>query len=463
MQNLFTILALSFWPLISALFFLILSFRSAVIWTVLGAQLLLPVGASIKFDMIPVFDKSTIPSLCILAGSFLTGLKRVRTRRFGLTELLLVGFVLGPIITSELNGDTLVYGDRIVAGVGLYDAISAAEFALISLIPFFIGRRYFRDGEANTVLLRNLVLAMACYSLPLLFEVRFSPQLHYWLYGYYPSDFIQAVRSGEFRPMAFMGHGLIAARFVLLAFIASVGLWTISTEAKLMFGRLSGWLAMMVYFCRTLSAIIYSAAFAPLIIYARPKLQVRVAALLALLALLYPALRSLDIFPTKLLLEATSSISEDRAGSLKVRFDNEDQLLARAFERPFFGWGRYGRSRVYDENSGVDTSVTDGEWIITFGQFGLFGFIAQFGLLSMGIFRSTKALARTSDLRDQRLLSTLTVMMTITLVDLLPNSGLEPWSWLMCGALVGRTDALLSPRASNAKVGQSLAPGLGPS
>jgi hypothetical protein len=459
MQNVFTILALSVWPLVSALFFLNLSFRSAVIWTVLGAQLLLPVAVSIKFAMIPVFDKSTIPSLCILAGCFLTGPKRGRAR-FGLTELLLVGFILGPIITSELNGDTLVYGDRVVAGVGLYDAISAAEFAFISLIPFFVGRWYFRDAEASTVLLRNLVLAMACYSLPLLFEVRFSPQLHYWLYGYYPSDFIQAVRSGEFRPMAFMGHGLIAARFVLLALVASIGLWATSIDSKLMFKRLSGLLAVMVYFCRTLSAVIYSVSLAPLIVYARPRFQVRVAVLLALLALLYPTLRALDLFPTKLMLEAASSISEDRAGSLKVRFDNEDQLLARALERPFFGWGRYGRSRIYDENSGADTSVTDGEWIITFGQFGVFGFIAQFGLLSVGIFRSRRALARTSDLRDQRLLSTLTLMMTITIIDLLPNSGLEPWSWLMCGALVGRTDALLSPRAGNARAGQSLAPEL---
>jgi hypothetical protein len=230
-----------------------------------------------------------------------------------------------------------------------------------------------------------------------------------------------------------------------------------------MFKRLSGWLALMVYFCRTLSAIIYSVSFVPLIVYARPKFQVRVAILLALLALLYPTLRALDLFPTKLMLEAAYSVSDARAGSLKVRFDNEDQLLARALERPFFGWGRYGRSRVYDEDSGADTSVTDGEWIITFGQFGVFGFIAQFGLLGIGIFRSRRALARTSDLRDQRLLSTLTLMMTITIVDLLPNSGLEPWSWLMCGALVGRTDALLNPHASNVGGGQSVASELRPS
>ena len=30
-----------------------------------------------------------------------------------------------------------------------------------------------------------------------------SPQLHYWFYGYYPSDFNQYMRDGGFRPMVF--------------------------------------------------------------------------------------------------------------------------------------------------------------------------------------------------------------------------------------------------------------------
>lgn len=455
MQNTATILALAIWPVASVVLFLTLTFRAAVVWTVLGAQLFLPVGATIKFSMIPIFDKATIPSLCILIGYLLKGPKRTSRARIGLTDVFLAALVLGPIATSELNGDPLVFADRVVAGVGLYDAISAAEFSFITLIPFFVGRWYFGDEKSMIVVLRSLVFAMAGYSVLLLFEVRFSPQLHYWLYGYYPSDFIQAIRSGEFRPMAFMGHGLTAARFVLLALLASVGLWTVSAGSKSMFARLSSCLAIMIYFCRTLSALVYSVSIAPLIVLARPRLQVRIAVLLALAALLYPIARELDLFPTDILLKAAGSVSVERAGSLEVRFSNENRLLAHALARPLFGWGRYGRSRIYDENSGADTSVTDGQWIITLGQFGLLGFVAQFGLLCIGIFRSNKALSRASSLSDQRLLSTLSLMMAITVIDLLPNSGLEPWTWLMCGALVGRTDALLSPRFSRVPLGQA--------
>ena len=50
--------------------------------------------------------------------------------------------------------------------------------------------------------------------------------------------------------------------------------------------------------------------------------------------------------------------------------------------------------RVYDSDTRRDISVTDGHWIITLGQAGLLGFIAEFGLLTLPIFR--RAFARRS-------------------------------------------------------------------
>ncbi|MCK9912753.1 hypothetical protein MXD81_26600, partial [Microbacteriaceae bacterium K1510] len=80
------------------------------------------------------------------------------------------------------------------------------------------------------------------------------------------------------------------------------------------------------------------------------------AAALVLLALLYPSLRASDLFPTTQLYNMALSVSEDRAGSLKFRFDQEQQLLDHARERFLFGWGRFGRNRLYDESSGDDLS-----------------------------------------------------------------------------------------------------------
>ena len=59
-------------------------------------------------------------------------------------------------------------------------------------------------------------------------------------------------------------------------------------------------------------------------------------------------------------------------------------MLERASERILFGWGRFGRSRVYNEY-GSDISVTDGRWIITLGQFGVVGFMGEFGLLALAL------------------------------------------------------------------------------
>ena len=85
-------------------------------------------------------------------------------------------------------------------------------------------------------------------------------------------------------------------------------------------------------------------------------------------------------------MDVSASFSSDRSGSLEFRFDNEEKLLQHASNRFWFGWGRYGRNRVFDEDTGQDTTVTDGRWIITLGCFGFLGFLAEFGLLVLPIF-----------------------------------------------------------------------------
>ena len=72
---------------------------------------------------------------------------------------------------------------------------------------------------------------------------------------------------------------------------------------------------------------------------------------------------------------AKNSVGADRAKSLQFRFRNEDMLAEKALRRAMWGWGRFGKSRVYDEN-GKDISTTDGLWIITLGISGIVGLTA---------------------------------------------------------------------------------------
>lgn len=434
-------LALLLWPLVAFALFAMLPKIQATLWTVIGGQLLLPVGEAIKIEMIPPFDKASVPNLCILFA-FVFARRDTHKSGIGLPEVLIAMFLLGPIVTSLLNNDVIFAGDRVIPGVGLYDAGSAIGAALIALIPFFVGRYVLRSAHANEQILVVLSLAGLMYSIPMLFEMRFSPQLHAWIYGYYPSDFMQQVRGDGYRPMVFMGHGLIAATFMFMTVCAAAALWRAKRRiVSFSAGRMALYLAVVLGLCRSAGAAIFGVALVPLICFVKPRTQSIAASVLVVAALLYPMLRFSGLVPTSQILEAVGSFSKQRSDSLRVRFENEAMLLDHAFERPMFGWGRYGRSRVYSDE-GRDVSVTDGRWVITIGQFGIVGFFAEFGLLALSVIRAASVYRFASSRKDKAFLTALALLVAANIVDLVPNSSLLPMTWLFAGALLGRAEAL---------------------
>jgi len=444
MQNLLGSVALIAWPILAIYLFATKRLSLAILWTLMAAQMALPTGALIKFEMIPQFDKNSIPNLCVLIGCLVVAKRPLRIfNGFGLPELLIVCYLIGPIITSQLNGDAVVAGDRVIPGATLYDALSSAENAFIFIIPFFVGRQFLRtDADARDIL---VVLAMAglVYSFPLLFEVRMSPTLQSDIYGFAATDFVMTARGGGYRPMAFMGSGLIASFFMMTTVVAATALWRTRLQLfRLPPSGLSAYLGGVLILCKSFGALLYGIVLIPMVKWTSSRVQMRVAVVLVSIALFYPMLRSFDLFPTQSLLQAISTVSEERKRSLDFRFSNEDKLLRRAFERPVFGWGRYGRSRVYNEDSGRDESVTDGLWILTIGAYGLFGFVAQFGLLGIGVFRAAAALKLSKPINGAIFLSTIALIVAANIVEMIPNSGLLPWSWLLCGSLLGQSEAL---------------------
>jgi hypothetical protein len=473
MHDFITTSALALYPIVAIFLFASRRFSRAVIWTVLLAQLLLPVGPFIKFDKIPQFDKFSIPCLCLLIGCAMAGrVKFLVSKKFGLVEFLTALFLFGPFMTSFFNGEALRYGPLQLAGVGLYDAFSNLGSAFITLIPYFVGRTLMREEVDNAEILRALILSMLAYSIPTLFEVRLSPQLHYWVYGSYASMFAQSFRDGGFRPSVFMGHGLVLAHYMAIAVIAAVGLWRLRLSILSLWPRVvsnyrivAWYLAVILLFCRTLGADLYAIFFSFLVLFTSAKTQMKVAVMLVFLALLYPTMRYVDIAPTNTLVKIANSISEERGGSLDYRFNNENLLLKHAIQKPVFGWGRFGRNRVYDED-GKDLAVTDGEWIIVLGQWGAVGFIAEFGLLSLVLFKAAAALRYAKTRRESMLFSVLALIVASSIFDLLPNAFLFPWTWLMAGTLLGRAEALLARKTVvsendlSEKAVDHLAPGL---
>ena len=86
--------------------------------------------------------------------------------------------------------------------------------------------------------------------------------------------------------------------------------------------------------------------------------------------------------------------------------------------------------------------MTDGAWIITMGQFGFVGFLAEFGLIALGVVRAASILKFVRSEQDRVLLAAMAVIVAISLVECLPNAPITPWTLLLAGALLGRAESV---------------------
>jgi hypothetical protein len=71
------------------------------------------------------------------------------------------------------------------------------------------------------------------------------------------------------------------------------------------------------------------------------------------------------------------------------------------------------------------------------------GFLALFGLLSLPVFVAARAVKFAETFADKLFLSALALIVAVNIFDLLPNSSIRPWTWLLAGALLGRSEWLL--------------------
>jgi hypothetical protein len=107
-----------------------------------------------------------------------------------------------------------------------------------------------------------------------------------------------------------------------------------------------------------------------------------------------------------------------------------------------FGWGGWGRNQILDPTTGEQTSVTDGRWIIVIGSFGWVGYIAEFGLLCFPLILLYVRARSVPDAALSTYTGAVALILSVNLIDLLPNSPLRPFTWLMAGALLGFAERL---------------------
>lgn len=446
MPNPIAYMMLLMWPVISTVLFLRLPLARALIWSLLIAYLILPpYPAAFDFPAMPPLSKATLPNLTVFVLCMIMLPKGTPILPDSRIARLFIGlFIATPILTVQTNAEPIVFLQESLPGLKWNDAIALPISQGILILGYLMARPLLRTTAAQKDLLVALMIGGLAYSIPMLIEVRLSPQINTWVYGFFQHVFSQSVRGSGYRPLVFLDHGIWAAFFVLTAMIATLALWRPQKPSRERL-RLVGcalYLAAIVVLCKTMGSIIYMMFLTPLVVFLKARTQLQIAAALALLAISYPALKGSGIVPSDTILAAAERVSAERAYSLQFRFENEDQLLERAREKPWFGWGSWGRNHLHDPVNGTILTVTDGRWIITIGVFGWLGFIAEFGLLALPIFLLFKEIRLAPPARVSPYIGPLALLLAVNMVDMLPNATLTPITWLLSGALLGHAEML---------------------
>lgn len=428
------------WPLVAIWAFKKWPPEFAVLVSIIGGYVLLPLKTMVDLPVLPTFNKDSVPALITLVLVLAANKTLRKDSSFlpkqALARIFLLILVGGTFLTVLTNLEPLFYGPRFVPGMRLYDGFALVLASLVFLIPFFLGHKLLAQPHAQRTFLKFMVIAGLVYSLPALLEVRISPQLHKMFYGVHPHSFAQTFRAGGFRPTVFIGHGLEVALFFSFSCLSALGLWKYGGEEKKKFYLISAaWIFLILILCKSLGPLAITILIACIMLLSKPKFYLLTAAVLAGIVLTYPILRASNLIPTASVVQLAERISTERAASLEFRLINENALLFKANEKPAFGWGSYGRNRIYRADTGEDVSVVDGVWVSTFGLGGWNRYIALFGLIC---FPTMLAASKHKKLELGPEPAILSMLLAANLIDLIPNASLTPITFLIVGGIWGR-------------------------
>lgn len=448
------------WPVACIVLFRRLKFERALIWSILGGYLLLPELTEFNLPLVPSMDKTSIPNLTILIiVMFVLKLKFEPMPRNIAARFLVAGFVLSAIPTVLTNGDPIIFevlrnADPIVflvdqlPGQSVRDIGSVLIGQILMIVPFLMARQYLSSEDGLRELLLAFMIGGLIYTIPSLYEIRFSPQTHRTIYGFFQHSFAQTIRGGGYRPIVFLEHGLWLALFMCTAVMSAAAFTRVAEKATK--GKMIGilvYLLVVLILCKSVAALTYAILLTPLVLFVPFKWQLRIAATMAFIGVMYPMLRNAGVIPIDQIVAEIAKHSAERAQSLEYRFFNETQLLARAAEKPLFGWGGWGRSLIRHTETGEILSIPDGRWIIIFGTFGWLGYICEFGLLALPIGLMLREATRRPDHALSPYVGPLALILAATMMDMLLNATLTPLTWLTAGAVLGFGERMAAQRA----------------
>lgn len=403
--------------------------RQAAIIAFLGAWMFLPM-AKYPIPGMPDYTKMSATCFGIFLAAVIFDGARIGALKLKAADAPMLIWCLCPLLSSLANG------------LGLYDGVASMVQQTAKWgFPYLIGRMYFGDLAGLRQYAAGIIAGGLVYAPLCLYESRMSPQLHHMFYGFTQSSFEQSFRYGGWRPMVFMEHGLMVGMWMVSASLA--GLWLYRTGALRQLGGCSmRWLVpaltVTAVMCRSTGAVaLYILGAAALLVTQKLKSSLVILLLLSL-PVGYLATRSTEFWSGQNLVDFIArNLSEDRAASIQFRFSNENILSKKALQHPVFGWGGWGRARVYDDD-GRDVSVTDGLWIIAFGQYGLLGLAALTAAVLLPVVRLLRLCpARTWSSPEVAPAAVLAVLLMLYMIDNLLNAMINPIFMVAAGGLAG--------------------------
>jgi hypothetical protein len=419
--------------------------QRAVIISFVAAWLFLP-QASYPIPLLPPYTKISASCYAILLATIIYDTARITTFKPGWLDVPMVICCLCPIVSQVTNGGS---------------PISPTFNQIITWgMPYFLGRLYMGSLDGLRQLAIGIFAGGLAYIPFTLVEGVKGPILHQMVYGVNAfEDWSQARRMGGWRPVVFMQHGLMVGVWMMTAALIGVWLWQTGTLKKFQ-GQSIKTLAIVLtiafFLCRSTGA--YSLFGIALFILFSAKWFRTSLPLLFVIGYIsfYLYIAASGQFSSKDVMGVINPIfGEERAGSLKFRFDMEEILGDKARQKFLFGWGDSGGNRVYN-GYGQDISVTDSLWIIEFGTNGAVGLVSLFSsfLLPVVVFATLKYPARTWSNPKVAPAAVLGVAVTMYMFDCVLNAMTNPIFALIVGGISGLV--LKAPESLKTKKTSSL-------
>jgi hypothetical protein len=222
-----------------------------------------------------------------------------------------------------------------------------------------------------------------------------------------------------------------------------LGIWMWYTGALKRIGkRAAGWPVIALFvttvFCKSTGALVLMMSGLACLFVIKKLGRATPVLLMCLPAIVYPAIRAGGYWDGVQMVQiAESTVGRERAQSLEFRLQNEDILSTKALQRYWWGWGRFGRSRVLNE-WGKDISTTDGEWIIALGTSGVVGLSAVTMIYLLPVIRLWWRLKGPlwSD-PSFAAVSVFAVMLTLYSIDNILNAMINPVITVVMGGVNG--------------------------